>query len=119
MKEKRTNRIASEIKKVISELILFELKDPRVGNMTSITDVELTSDLSFATIYLSVLGSDEEKNEAIKGMENAKGFMKKELGKKLDLRHIPELIFKLDNSVEQGLHIDELLKQINKNERYE
>lgn len=114
MNNRRINRIASEIKKIVSQLIIKSIKDPRINNMTNVTDVELTNDLSFATIYIAVLGSDYDKEEAIKGLDNAKGFIKRELGQKLDLRHIPDLIFEIDNTYEQGFRIESLIREINK-----
>lgn len=113
MKAKRVNRIAAEIKKVISELILDSLRDPRISDMTTISHVKVSNDLSYADVYVSVLGEDKIKQDSIEGLENAKGFIKKELGQRLDLRHIPEVRFKIDDTVERGLHIEELISKLN------
>ena len=96
MNIKRTNRISEEVRKIVSELILNGLKDPRISSMTTVTKVEVTRDLSFAKIHISVLGNEEEKSETIKGLNSAKGFIRKEIGNNIDLRYSPEPIFHLD-----------------------
>lgn len=82
--------------------------------MTTITDVEVTRDLSFANIYISVLGDMQEKKSTLEGLESAKGFIRNEIGKKLDLRHVPEPIFHLDESIERGMYLSELIDKTNK-----
>lgn len=117
MNNRRVSRISTEIKRVISQLITESIKDPRVNELTTITDVEVTNDLSFAKVYVGVFGDDEAKADAIEGLENAKGFIKRELGQKIELRHIPELIFEIDETIEQGNKIESLIKEINKGEK--
>ncbi|GFN36453.1 30S ribosome-binding factor RbfA [Tepidimicrobium xylanilyticum] len=117
MNPKRLNRISEEIKKVVSELISREIKDPRVNPMTSIVDVKVTNDLSYANIYVSVLGDKEAKNDTITGLNNAKGFIRKEMGRRIDLRHVPEINFHLDESIEQGLYISKLIDEVSKENR--
>ncbi len=119
MKGKRVSRISSEVKRVVSELIRTELRDPRISDMTSITDVEVTSDLSYANIFISVYGDEEVKKESMDGLNNAKGFIKKELGERLDLRHIPEVVFKLDDTVDKGMRIEELISSLHSEEEDE
>ncbi len=114
MNEKRINRISEEIKKVLSELLRNGLKDPRVISMTTVTDVKVTRDLSYANIYISVLGGQKEKDDSLRGLKSAKGFIRNEIGKNLDLRHVPEPVFYLDETLEQANHITDLLKKINK-----
>lgn len=114
----RPGRLGEEIRKIISELLLRELKDPRLSSMISITAVEVTSDGSYATVYLSVLGlngSEDEfqvKQDAIDAMNSAKGFIRKEISRQLKLRHTPEMIFKIDKSMEYGRHIDEIISEL-------
>jgi len=115
MNNKRLNRISEEVKKVVSELIFNGLKDPRVSNMTTITNVEVTRDLRFAKIYVSVLGNKEEKENTISGLESAKGFIRKEIGSRIDLRYAPEPLFYLDESIEQGIYMSKLIDDLNKN----
>lgn len=114
MKDKRINRISGEVKRVVSELLNNGLKDPRVSSMTTVTDVEVTRDLSFANIYVSVLGDDKEKHDSIEGLRSAKGFIRSEIGKRVDLRHVPEPIFHLDESLERAMYMTELIEKVNK-----
>lgn len=107
----RTGRVSEQIKKEISILIQTELKDPRIGFVT-VTGVDLTNDLSQAKIYLSVFGDDEQKNNSLKALDKANGFLRSELGQRIKLRHVPELIFKIDESIEYGSRIEKLLTEI-------
>lgn len=105
----RTDRISEEMKKEVSSIIRNELKDPRLPEMLSITSAEVTRDLRYAKIYISVLGSEEEKKNALKGLKNAAGFIRREVGHRMQLRYTPELIFELDNSIERGVYITKLI----------
>ncbi|WP_223066813.1 30S ribosome-binding factor RbfA [Paenibacillus caui] len=116
MANNRPGRVGEQIKKELSLLIQNELKDPRIGFVT-VTGVDVTNDLSQAKVYLSVFGSDEEKNASLKGIERASGFLRSELGKAIRLRHTPELIFKFDESISYGSHIEKLLGEISKNDQ--
>ncbi|NMO96203.1 30S ribosome-binding factor RbfA [Paenibacillus lemnae] len=107
----RTGRVGEQIKKELSQLIQTEMKDPRIGFIT-VTGVDVTSDLSQAKVYLSVLGDDEQKAATLKGLEKANGFLRSELGKRVRLRHVPELLFKFDESIEYGSRIEKLLGEI-------
>lgn len=111
----RINRIAEEIRKEISSIIMYELKDPRISEMVTVIKAEVTKDLRYASIYVGVFGTDEVKNKTIEALKGASGFIRKELGSRLDIRYIPELQFKLDNSVEYSLEINKILKEINEN----
>ena len=116
----RQGRLGEEIRRIISELLISGIKDPRVaGHMISVSDVTVTSDGSYATCYVSVLNfsKDEEQkraeeNEILAGLNSAKGVMKKEISRQVKVRHIPELIFKIDHSVDYGRHIEETLDTI-------
>ena len=115
----RAGRLGEEIRKITSELLLREIKDPRLADgMVSVTAVDVTSDGSYATVYLSVfaLGGEQEleakKEEVLEAMRSCKGVIKGEIGKQIKLRHIPELIFKMDTSLEYGRHIDELIDKV-------
>lgn len=112
----RVGRVGEQIKKELSQIIQSELKDPRIGFIT-VTGVEVTNDLSQAKVYLSVLGSEEQKEESLKAIARGTGFVRSELGKRMRLRHTPELIFKFDASIEYGSHIEALLEKINRGER--
>jgi len=112
----RIGRLSEEIKKEVSQMIFEEIKDPRISNMTSITDIEVSKDLRYAKIYISVYGNDDEKKNTIEGLKSATGFIRRELGKRIKLRYIPELIFELDNSIEYGAHISKILKDLDSRE---
>lgn len=117
MNNKRINRISEEVRRVVSELLFNGLKDPRINSMATVTSVEVTRDLSFANIYISVLGDDLEKENTILGLESAKGFIRKEIGNRIDLRHVPEPKFHLDESIENAMHMAKLIDQINKEQQ--
>lgn len=114
MNDKRINRISEEVKKVISELLFKGIKDPRISGLPSVNKVTVTKDLQTAKIYISVLGNEIEKANTIKGLENAKGFIRNEIGKRISLRHVPELTFYLDNSIEEALYMTQLIEKVNK-----
>ncbi len=110
----RTKRIGEEIKKIVSKLIREEIKDPRISSLVSITDVEVTSDLKYAYIYISVLSGDKEGT--LKGLKSASGFVRREVGKSIKLRYTPEMVFKLDESIEKGLYMSNLINNLQKKE---
>ncbi len=101
----RISRINDEIMKEISQIIRSEVKDPRIGTMTSVIRVDTTADLKYCKVFVSVLGNDEEKQNVMKGLKNASGF----------IRHLtPELQFKLDESTEYAIHMNQLIEQVAK-----
>lgn len=108
---KRSEKVAEAIHEMVSELLVKGLKDPRIGFVT-ITGVKLTDDLHLATVYFSVIGSDEEKKATEQGLNSARGYIRKELGKNLRMRYIPDIVFRYDVSVEYGSRIESLLKEI-------
>ena len=108
---KRSDKVAEAIHEMVSELLVKGLKDPRIGFVT-ITGVKLTDDLHLATVYFSVIGSDEEKKATEQGLNSALGYIRKELGKNLRMRYIPDIVFRYDVSVEYGSRIESLLKEI-------
>ncbi|NLS77080.1 MAG: 30S ribosome-binding factor RbfA [Chloroflexi bacterium] len=109
--KKRQGRTAEFIKEVMGELISTKLKDPRLA-MTTITDATITQDLRQATVWYSVLGTDEEIEAAAEGLRSAAGWLRRELGTQLHLRFVPELFFKRDDSWERGFRVDTLLEKI-------
>lgn len=111
MAVKRSDKVAEEIHKIVSALLIRGLKDPRIGFVT-ITGVKVTTDIRQATIYFTVIGSDEEKRDTEAGLNSARGFIRKELAQDLKMRFTPEVIFKYDTSVEYGQHIESILKEI-------
>jgi ribosome-binding factor A len=111
LESQRSHRIAEQIQKEISALLIKGLKDPRIGFVT-ITAVEMTSDLRLAKIYFSVMGSENEIKNTEKGLQSSIPFLRRELGKRLRLRYTPELQFQWDSSLAYGNRIDTLLRQI-------
>ena len=111
---------AGEVKKELCAIIR-ELKDPRIPIMTTVVSVDVTNDLRYATAFISVLGDEIACKDAIKGLKSAAGFIRKEIGLRINLRYSPEFIFKLDDSIAHGAHINKLISDINKwgeNEQY-
>ncbi|MEL7623270.1 MAG: 30S ribosome-binding factor RbfA [Clostridiales bacterium] len=112
MTSHRKDRVAEEIKRELSEIIREDMKDPRVkSGLVSVTHVEVSRDISTATIYLSCLGNTEEQAHIVKAFKQAVGFIRGELANRLNLRFTPELTFRSDNSIQVGARINELLNQ--------
>ncbi|MCD8037428.1 MAG: 30S ribosome-binding factor RbfA [Clostridiales bacterium] len=111
-KNNRMTRVNDEITKELANIIRAELKDPRIGVMTSVLRVETTQDLKYCKIFISVLGNDEEKANVMKGLKSASGYIRHLLAERINLRITPELIFKLDDSVEYGIKMSKLIEQI-------
>ena len=110
----RLSRINDEIMKELSQIIRGELKDPRIGAMTSVIRVETTQDLKYCKVYVSVLGGDTEKENVMKGLKNASGFIRRLIAQRINLRYTPEFTFKLDESAEYAIHMEQLIDQISK-----
>ncbi|MBO4326230.1 MAG: 30S ribosome-binding factor RbfA [Clostridia bacterium] len=113
----RTDRIASEMKRVVSDIIRTELKDPRIPVVTSVTRLKLAKDLKFAKIYVSFLGSDEEKTAAMKALKASSGLIRYQIGQKMTIRTLPELNFALDESIEYGSYMAERIEQVRREDR--
>lgn len=111
MASNRIVRINEEVKRELSGVIR-ELKDPRIPLMTSIVSVNVTNDLRYAKVYVSVMGDENTKKQALEGLKKAAGFARREISRKIDLRYTPELIFELDDSIEHGAHINELIQNL-------
>ena len=107
----RGEKINNELKKELSVLIR-DIKDPRVPSLCSVIKCEVTKDLKFAKVYVSVMGTDKQKDDAIKGLKNAASYLRREVSRNLKLRATPELNFVLDNSIEYGSHIMDVIKSI-------
>jgi ribosome-binding factor A len=115
----RSGRLGEEIRRIVSDLLLREIKDPRLSGMVSISAVEVTEDGSYATVYITVLGSKpseetsgEKKDEVLVAFKSAKGLIRREIGKQVKLRHVPDLLFKFDTSLEYGRHISKLIDNL-------
>ncbi|MBL7071248.1 MAG: 30S ribosome-binding factor RbfA [Candidatus Omnitrophica bacterium] len=112
----RPDRVASAIRREVSNIIQEEIKDPRVG-FTTITKVEITPDLRHAKIYYSVLGDEKQKLSTQIALRNAKGFIRKLIGSRLKLRLTPDIAFKMDKTVEYSDKIDRILEKINRDKK--
>lgn len=110
----RLGRVNEELKKVISEVINYELKNPDATGMISVTKVEVTPDLKYAKVYVSVLNS-KNVNKTMRGLKEASGFIRSRVAKTINLRVTPELVFEYDDSIEYGEKIDNILRNL-KNE---
>lgn len=110
----RTSRISEEMKKEISDIIQNDIKDPRLPRLVSLVSVNVTKDLRYAKIFTSVLGNEEEKKNALSALKSAAGFIRRELGQRMQIRYIPELQFELDNSIEHGVYMSKLIKDVMK-----
>jgi ribosome-binding factor A len=104
MTKYRSDRINEEMRKEISSIIQNDVKDPRITAMVSVTKV-----------YVSLFGSEESKAETFAALKSSLGFIRRELGHKIQLRHTPQLLIELDNTIEQGMHINEILHKIKEN----
>ncbi len=113
MAKDRINKINEEVRRELSNIVR-ELKDSRIPMMTSIVAVRVTNDLSYAKVYVSVMGDELVQKKAIEGLKSASGFVRREIGRRLQLRHTPEFLFELDHSIEQGAYINKLIHDINR-----
>ena len=111
MGQLRIEKIQELIKQEVSQIILQELKDPRIGFVT-VTQVDLTGDLSSAKIYVSLMGSEQQVKDCWAGLQSSLGFVRREIGKRIRLRFTPELSFVIDKSLDYSAHIQELLLKI-------
>ncbi|TVP68226.1 MAG: 30S ribosome-binding factor RbfA [Leptolyngbya sp. LCM1.Bin17] len=110
---RRVERVASLIKREVSQMLLVGIKDDRVGaGMVSITDVAVSGDLQHAKVFVSIYGSDEARAETMAGLKAATGFVRSELGQRLRLRRTPEILFKEDLGVERGTRVLSLINQL-------
>lgn len=108
----RGGRINEEVKREISNLIRTEIKDPRLTAMISVTAVKVTKDLRYAKVYVSIFAKDqEEKDNNLQALKSASGFVRREIGQRINLRYSPQIIFELDDSIDYGMRIEELIER--------
>jgi ribosome-binding factor A len=108
MTARRADRVADSVRAAVADLILRDLKDPRIG-MVTITEVDMTDDLKHARVFFSVVGTEEERQRSLAGLESASGFIRREVGRRLQLRYAPQISFRLDASPERAQRVAELL----------
>ena len=111
MEGKRSEKVADLIQKEISEMLLKTVKDPRIGFVT-ITRVAVSEDCRLAKVYFSVTGTLAERKRSTEGLNSAKGYVRKELGRRMRLKYTPEIMFQFDPSIEYAIHIGEVLHQL-------
>lgn len=110
---KRSERVSDQMKQEIADILMRKIKDPRIGFVT-VTDVDVSDDLKNAKVFVSIYGDNKE--ETLKGLKSAAPFVRVELGRRMRLRVVPEILFRFDGTVEQGAHIMELLREIEQKE---
>ena len=111
MAKERINKINEEVHRELAGIIR-ELKDTRIPLMTSVVAVSVTNDLSYAKAYISVMGDEQTQKRALEGLRSAAGYVRRELGRRVELRHTPEIIFELDHSIEHGAHINKIISEL-------
>jgi ribosome-binding factor A len=116
MEGKRSDKVADLVRQEISEMLLKTIKDPRIGFVT-ITRVTVSEDCRLAKVYFSVAGTDEEREKSVMGLNSARGYIRKELGRRVRLRYTPEIVFKFDPSIEYAIHIGEVIRQVLEKEK--
>ena len=114
--ETRLNRINEELKKEISQIISYELKNPDLTGLISVTKVKITPDLKYAKVYISLLNSKNEE-KTMEALKQSAGYIRSLIAKRINLRITPELIFEKDDSIEYGMKIDSILRDLNKGEK--
>lgn len=112
MNDKKLGRVNEEIRRVLSDTILTQIKDPRIDSLTTVTEVRTTRDLKFSTIYIDVPGDGERDEEILEGFESAKGFLRKQIADKLDLRIVPELKLRIDHKLQDAMKMSELIDKV-------
>ena len=109
---RRQERLNEQFREEISDLLLRQLKDPRLAGVVSITEVSISPDMKNASVFISVLGDEEQKQTVLAGMVAASGFIRRELGRRLDIRYMPEIASKLDETIEKGVYMLNLIRQV-------
>lgn len=112
MAKYRLGRINEEMKKELSNIINYDINDPRLTAMVSVTKVEVTNDLRYAKVFVSVFGNEESQKNSLEALKSSLGYMRREVGHRVKLRYTPELILELDNSIEHGMHINKILSKL-------
>ncbi len=115
----RAERVSDELRRRLTELILTELKDPRVSFMSTITRIQMSPDLRYAKVFVSVMGEPVEQTNTIEALRHAAGYLRREMGVDLRLRHTPELQFVLDHSIEEGDRVLRVIREVEERERRE
>lgn len=112
----RPEKVAHLMRREVADILENRLRDPRLGATVTVTDVQVTQDLSFARVYVTVLGDESARERAMETLRHASGFVRRELGGRLDLREVPEIRFEYDGSLDRGRRVEDLLKRLESGE---
>jgi ribosome-binding factor A len=115
----RPERVAQRMRREVADILATRMRDPRVGPGVSVTDVEVTQDLSFARVFVTVHAEGKEREQTLLALERAAGFVRRELAQRMELREVPEIRFALDTSIDTGARVDELLRKLEQGEPVE
>lgn len=115
----RPERVAQRMRRDIAAILEHKLRDPRIGSLVSVTDVEVTRDLSFARVFVSVLAEGRAREDVLEALRHASGFVRHELGPTLGLREVPELRFELDTTLDRAARVDAILRRLERGETIE
>jgi len=110
----KNTRVNGEVQRELSNIIRREIKDPRINPMTSVVAVEVAPDLKSCKAYISVLGDEKSQQDTLAGLKSAEGYIRRELARTINLRNTPEIRFVLDQSIEYGVNMSRLIKDVNK-----
>lgn len=114
--KKRIKRLNSLLKEVLSEVIMNEVKDPRMAPLVTVSSVDISNDLHHAKVFVSIIGTEKQRRETLEALESAAGFISVNAAKKVVMRYFPSLTFKLDTTVDEQMKIDELIEKIHREE---
>lgn len=117
MEKKRIKRLNSLLKEVLAEVIIKEVKDPRMAPLVTVANVDISNDLHHAKVYVSIIGDDKARRETLEALESAAGFIAISASKKIVIRYFPALTFKLDTTADEQMHIDALIDKIHREEK--
>ncbi len=115
--KKRIDRLNSLVKEVLSDVIRFDVKNPLIHELLTVTKVDISKDLHHAKVYISIIGTQADKNQSLKALQSAAGFIAVTASKKVVLRYFPQLSFYIDDSLEHQMHIHELLEKVHKDQQ--
>ena len=108
----KNTRVNGEVQRVLSEIIRGEIKDPRIGALTSVVAVEVAPDLKSCKAWISVLGGEEEREATLAGLKSAEGFIRRQLAQRINLRNTPEITFVMDQSIEYGVNMSRKIDEV-------
>lgn len=111
---KRSDRLGEIMRKEISDILYKQIKDPRINGLCSIVRVDVSDDLRYAKVSVSIMGDESQQKNTLAGLKSATNYIRREIGHRIDLRYVPEMTFVLDKSIEYSIHIDQLIKEFKK-----